>query len=99
MFTFKEKISVPDTTLKKLGRNALIGFISSAVSDTISNSLRVIKTTRQTFPDPISYPNVVSFYTTLNFRFYFNILVMFKKTLTQALLHIFRMYIAYTYLY
>ena len=45
--------------LKKLGRNALIGFISSVVSDSISNSLRVIKTTRQTFPQTISYLDTV----------------------------------------
>ncbi len=57
---------MPDTTLKKLGRNALIGFLSSVVSDSVSNSLRVIKTTRQTFPNPISYPNVVSFLFTLS---------------------------------
>ena len=41
--------------LRKLARNALIGFCSSVVSDTISNSLRVIKTTRQTYTTPIRY--------------------------------------------
>lgn len=44
---------------KRLGRNAFIGFSSSLVSDTVSNSLRVIKTTRQTYGKPISYMNVV----------------------------------------
>jgi len=43
----------------KFGRNAVIGFASSLVSDTTSNSLRVIKTTRQTFSTPISYAGVV----------------------------------------
>lgn len=43
----------------KFGRNALIGFSASVVSDTISNSLRVIKTTRQTFDKPLSYVEVV----------------------------------------
>jgi len=43
----------------KFGRNAVIGFSASLVSDTVSNSLRVIKTTRQTFSEPISYVNVV----------------------------------------
>merc|ERR1719317_676748 len=43
----------------KFGRNAVIGFASSLVSDTVSNSLRVVKTTRQTFSEPISYVNVV----------------------------------------
>ncbi len=32
----------------KLARNAFIGFTSSVVSDVSSNSLRVIKTTKQT---------------------------------------------------
>lgn len=54
-------IPVPktDETLKKFGRNALIGFLSSVVSDSISNSLRVIKTTRQTFPETISYVDTI----------------------------------------
>ena len=53
------QILVTDDPLKKLGRNALIGFCSSVVSDSISNSLRVVKTTRQTFPENISYANTV----------------------------------------
>merc|ERR1712232_737177 len=36
-------------------RNAVIGFASAAVSDTISNSLRVLKTTRQTALEPVGY--------------------------------------------
>eukprot|EP01125_Pyxidicula_operculata_P009628 TRINITY_DN3161_c0_g1_i5.p1 TRINITY_DN3161_c0_g1~~TRINITY_DN3161_c0_g1_i5.p1 ORF type:complete len:315 (-),score=68.97 TRINITY_DN3161_c0_g1_i5:235-1179(-) len=43
----------------KLGRNAVIGFTSSVVSDTISNSLRVIKTTKQTTEKSISYSEAV----------------------------------------
>jgi hypothetical protein len=44
-FTFnflQEKIPVPsdDEKLKKLGRNAVIGFTASVISDTTSNSLR-----------------------------------------------------------
>merc|ERR1719401_3393387 len=39
----------------KYVRNAFIGFASAAVSDTISNSLRVLKTTRQTAMEPVSY--------------------------------------------
>jgi len=38
-----------------LARNALLGFCSSAVSDTCSNSVRVIKTTTQTSTTPIGY--------------------------------------------
>ena len=40
---------------KYLARNALVGFCSSAVSDTCSNSVRVIKTTIQTSTTPIGY--------------------------------------------
>lgn len=36
-------------------RNAVIGFASAAVSDCLSNSLRVLKTTRQTALEPVSY--------------------------------------------
>jgi hypothetical protein len=39
----------------KLLRNAGIGFTSSVVSDTISNSIRVIKTTKQTATTAITY--------------------------------------------
>merc|ERR1719277_2845526 len=42
-------------TYGKYVRNALIGFASAAVSDTCSNSLRVLKTTRQTALEPVSY--------------------------------------------
>lgn len=38
-----------------LARNAVIGFCSSAVSDTCSNSIRVMKTTKQTSVVPITY--------------------------------------------
>jgi hypothetical protein len=39
----------------KLSRQALIGFVSSVVSDTISNSLRVVKTYRQTSETDVGY--------------------------------------------
>merc|ERR1712087_713575 len=39
----------------KYVRNAAIGFASAAVSDCCSNSLRVLKTTRQTTLEPVSY--------------------------------------------
>ncbi|KAL1511746.1 hypothetical protein AB1Y20_005034 [Prymnesium parvum] len=38
-----------------LGRNAGVGFCASAVSDTLTNSIRVVKTFRQTSETPISY--------------------------------------------
>lgn len=43
----------------KYVRNAMIGFCSSVVSDTVSNSLRVVKTTKQTSLEPITYPQAV----------------------------------------
>lgn len=47
-------------TKKKLVRNALIGVASSAVSDSVSNSLRVIKTVKQTGSDAsLGYVGIV----------------------------------------
>ncbi len=47
-------------TLKKMGRYAIIGFCSSFVSDTFSNSARVIKTSKQTAKDSkASYSQIV----------------------------------------
>ena len=46
-------------TGSNLAKNAFIGFTASVVSDTISNSLRVIKTVRQTYYKPISYIKTV----------------------------------------
>jgi len=43
-----------------LARNAVIGFAASAVSDTCSNSIRVLKTTKQTSTEAISYPKALS---------------------------------------
>lgn len=50
-----EKIPEQDTTLKKLGRRAVLGFCASAVSDTCSNSIRVLKVYKQSSPTPITY--------------------------------------------
>lgn len=44
-----------DNEIKRLSRNAGIGFAASLVSDTISNSIRVIKTSKQSYQVPISY--------------------------------------------
>ena len=44
---------------KKLLRSAVIGFSSSSISDICSNSLRVIKTNRQTSSSSISYVKLV----------------------------------------
>jgi len=45
---------------QKLARNAVVGFCSSAVSDTISNSIRVIKTVKQTHPDKLTMAECAS---------------------------------------
>jgi len=51
----RESLPAFDFAYGKYVRNACIGFASAAVSDTCSNSLRVLKTTRQTALVPISY--------------------------------------------
>ena len=43
----------------KFGRSAVIGFSSSLVSDTSSNAIRVCKTFKQTYPQQITYPEIV----------------------------------------
>ena len=48
-----------DTGIKKLGKQAGIGFCSSIVSDTCSNSLRVVKTYKQTYQEEITYRSIV----------------------------------------
>jgi hypothetical protein len=61
-FTYNslDKYLPPPTSLPtKLLRNAFMGFTSSVISDTISNSIRVIKTTRQTHEQRISYMDAV----------------------------------------
>ena len=45
--------------LPRLCRSALMGFSASLVSDCVSNSARVVKTTRQTALHPLSYPDTV----------------------------------------
>jgi len=44
-----------ETTFQKLSRRAFIGFVASVISDTISNSLRVLKTYRQVNETKIGY--------------------------------------------
>lgn len=48
-----------DDTLRKLGRSAVIGFCASAVSDTVSNSVRVIKVYKQANTEKVSYPEAI----------------------------------------
>lgn len=49
-----------DTQIQELGRRALLGFCSSAVSDTCSNSIRVLKVYKQSHPEQLTYPKVLS---------------------------------------
>lgn len=57
--TLQEIVPKRDDTLGKLGRNAAIGFTSTLVSDTCSNSIRVIKTYKQTSPIAVTYPEAI----------------------------------------
>jgi len=54
-----EKLPEAHTKYNKMIRNASMGFISSVVSDTCSNSIRVIKTTKQTSTVALSYTDAV----------------------------------------
>ena len=49
-----------DNELKRLSRNAAIGFSASVASDCISNSMRVIKTSKQSYYRPISYFGIIN---------------------------------------
>ena len=50
----------PGVLILKLLRSAALGVSATCVSDIISNSLRVMKTTRQTSSEPISYAQAVA---------------------------------------
>ncbi|KAG7343236.1 mitochondrial carrier protein [Nitzschia inconspicua] len=54
-----EKIPKQDTQLGELGRRAILGFSASAVSDTCSNSIRVVKVYKQSYPEQLTYLQVV----------------------------------------
>merc|ERR1711904_708913 len=54
----RESLPAFDFAYGKYVRNAVIGFCSAAVSDTCSNSLRVLKTTRQTSVKQVSYTEI-----------------------------------------
>jgi hypothetical protein len=48
-----------DQPLQKLSRSAVMGFCASAVSDTCSNSIRVVKVYKQANENPITYPEAL----------------------------------------
>jgi Mitochondrial carrier protein len=54
-----EAIPKRDSQIEELGRRALLGFCSSAVSDTCSNSIRVVKVYKQSYPTQLTYVQVV----------------------------------------
>ena len=53
------KIKFEDDLFKALIRNASIGFSASLVSDTVSNSIRVVKTVKQTNTNKITYQDAI----------------------------------------
>lgn len=50
-----DNLPVPHNVFEKLCRGAVIGFAASVISDTTSNSLRVLKTYRQVNETRIGY--------------------------------------------
>ena len=57
--TLNEWLPQTDVTHLKLLRSAVMGFSASLVSDTCSNSIRVVKTSKQTATVAVTYPQVV----------------------------------------
>ena len=55
----QERIPESEDFLGKLTKNAFIGFSASAISDTCSNSIRVVKTYKQTHLEKISYSTAI----------------------------------------
>jgi hypothetical protein len=55
--TLSDVLPPPHNLIQKLLRQAFIGFVASVISDTISNSLRVVKTYRQVNEVRIGYLN------------------------------------------
>jgi hypothetical protein len=55
----EQKLPKADTFSQKLLRSALMGWCSSFISDCCSNSIRVVKTVRQTSAETLSYQQVV----------------------------------------
>lgn len=53
------KYSFKTETIKALFRNAFIGFCGTMVSDTVSNSIRVVKTIKQTSKEKITYQEAI----------------------------------------
>jgi len=54
------KIPKQDDSLNELGRRAILGFSASLLSDTCSNSIRVVKCYKQTSIEKLTYPRVIT---------------------------------------
>lgn len=54
------QVKYKDYPLLALSRNAAIGFSATLVSDTVSNSVRVVKTYKQTHASSITYSKVIT---------------------------------------
>ena len=57
--TLDARVPQADSMAGTLVRSAGMGFCASLISDTTSNSIRVIKTVKQTSPDALSYTQCV----------------------------------------
>lgn len=53
--TLEKQLPLPHTRVQTFWRQAFIGFVASVVSDTASNSLRVVKTYRQVDEERVEY--------------------------------------------
>lgn len=58
--TIVPQVTYKDDPLLALSRNAAIGFLATLVSDTVSNSVRVVKTYKQTHASTITYKKVIT---------------------------------------
>lgn len=54
------KLPVPTDLAPQLARNASLGFLASATTDALTNSIRVLKTYRQTSPVPVTYTDAAT---------------------------------------
>ena len=53
------KLPEQNDPFRELSRRAFVGFCSSLISDTCSNSIRVVKVYKQSSSEAISYPQVI----------------------------------------
>ena len=60
MNEYLPKYNYKDNTGKAILRNAVIGLTATSISDTISNSIRVVKTYKQTHDTPITYKQAIN---------------------------------------